>query len=118
MSTDLDDICKALSVNAVPALWTNFAYPSLKPLSSWVTDLLERLDFMQKWAVSGHPKAFWLSGFFFPHSFLTATLQTYSRKKTISIDSIRFSFEILGTKEKEELEGAPDEGVFIYGLYI
>jgi len=39
MSTDLDDMCKALSMNVVPEMWANFAYPSLKSLSAWVVDL-------------------------------------------------------------------------------
>jgi dynein heavy chain len=31
------------------------AYPSLKPLSSWVTDLIARVAFIQKWINLGIP---------------------------------------------------------------
>ena len=30
----------------VPSMWANAAYPSLKPLSSWIKDLVLRLHFI------------------------------------------------------------------------
>jgi hypothetical protein len=50
----------------VPEMWQGKAYPSLKPLSSWVQDLLERCKFINAWIDSGAPAIFWISGFFFP----------------------------------------------------
>jgi len=47
---------------------------------------------MRNWLQQGHPKCYWLSGFFFPHGFMTGTLQTFARKKVKEIDSISFSF--------------------------
>jgi hypothetical protein len=50
----------------VPEAWAAKAYPSLKPLPSWVADLLERLVFIQHWVDHGTPAVYWISGFFFP----------------------------------------------------
>ena len=50
----------------VPELWAHCAYPSLKPLASWIKDYHQRIGFMRAWLVQGLPACFWLPGFFFP----------------------------------------------------
>lgn len=47
-------------------MWASKAYPSLKPLSSWVNDLLERCRFISNWVDHGTPPVYWIPGFFFP----------------------------------------------------
>jgi dynein heavy chain len=55
----------------VPEIWHANAYPSLKPLASWVLDFVERLNFMNDWVEKGSPANFWISGFYFTQSFMT-----------------------------------------------
>ncbi len=70
------------------------AYPSLKPLASWVSDLVQRISFLQNWISDGVPAVFWISGFFFPQAFLTGTLQNFARSASVSIDTIAFDFKV------------------------
>ena len=113
----------------VPIMWATAAYPSLKPLSSWVKDLTFRLHFIevhivyswlafsppvkanitahynisvQHWIENGHPKSFWISGFFFPQGFLTGTLQNHARKYNLPIDELSFKFTALPQYRHQE----------------
>ena len=49
-SPTLDAMHVSLLNNEVPANWREVAYPSLKPLGSWILDLIKRIDFMREWA--------------------------------------------------------------------
>ncbi|XP_023368810.1 dynein heavy chain 1, axonemal [Otolemur garnettii] len=117
MSSQLELMAASLYNNTVPELWNAKAYPSLKPLSSWVMDLLQRLDFLETWIEGGIPAVFWISGFFFPQAFLTGTLQNFARKSVISIDTISFDFKVM-SQAPSELEERPTEGCYIHGLFL
>jgi dynein heavy chain len=49
MSEELDKMYSSFLKNQVPPNWVAVAYPSLKPLSSWVKDLKLRVEFMRTW---------------------------------------------------------------------
>ncbi|KAH3738284.1 hypothetical protein DPMN_044916, partial [Dreissena polymorpha] len=117
MSQELENMSLSLFNNMVPDMWAKKAYPSLKPLASWVLDLLERMKFIQTWIDKGLPAVYWISGFFFPQAFLTGTLQNFARQKVISIDTISFGFEVMREKA-EELKEGPNDGCYIMGLFV
>ena len=68
MSESLEKMFNSLFDNQVPGNWSKVAYPSLKPLGSWVKDLVERCNFIQDWIDNGNPAVYWISGFFFPQA--------------------------------------------------
>ena len=43
-------------------MWADKGFLSLKPLSSWTTDLNDRIHFLTNWIENGTPKVFWISG--------------------------------------------------------
>jgi len=117
MSEQLEMMSNSLFNNQVPDLWAGKAYPSLKPLASWVIDLIARVKFIRDWMDNGIPPVFWISGFFFPQGFLTGTLQNFARSASISIDTIAFDFEVV-KEPASEIKQRPTSGCYITGLYL
>lgn len=119
MSAELDLVYAGIFDNKVPELWHKVAYPSLKPLASWVNDFVERLNEMAKWIKNDAPTAFWVSGFYFTQSFITGTLQNYARKYNIPIDTLSLDFIVIPQDSKEyNIKEYPVDGAYIYGLFF
>jgi dynein heavy chain len=120
MTDELEASGKAMYSNMVPDSWAAKGFLSLKPLSAWIKDLVDRMNFMNSWVDNGNPMVFWLSGMFFPQAFLTATNQNFARKFKIAIDKISFDyvmhdeFAVDGSDVKEGV----DFGCLCYGLFL
>jgi dynein heavy chain len=117
MSADLEKMADRLFTNLVPATWEAVAYPSLMPLAAWVTDLVARCAFLEKWVEEGTPIVFWISGFFFPQAFLTGSLQNYARQSGHPVDAISFAYDVCREKASE-LTTRPEVGIYITGLFL
>lgn len=137
MSEEMEKVYNSFLNNQVPSLWSNTAYPSLKPLASWVKDLILRTSFVDLWLKRGQPKSFWISGFFFPQGFLTGTLQNHARKYNLPIDELNFKYNMVpvyrdqasvieaaktiqfGQELPMDLEmPSPEDGVLVHGIFM
>lgn len=118
MSDELDKMYQSFLNNKVPENWSEIAYPSLKPLSSWIENLKERITFFKTWLLNGKPKAYWMPSFFFPQGFLTSLLQQYARKHKIAIDELSFKFDFTDSYSYEEIQTASIDGAYVYGFYF
>ena len=59
MSEDLDKLASAMFNNQVPAAFAKVGPLSLKPLASWINDINDRINFIQKWITDRMPPAYW-----------------------------------------------------------
>ncbi|KAK5609612.1 Dynein heavy chain 2, axonemal [Crenichthys baileyi] len=117
MSPSMEETFNCMYDARVPQLWEK-AYPSLKPLAAWMRDLCQRVDQFARWAEKVQPPLlFWLSGFTFPNSFLTAVLQSTARQHSISVDTLSWEF-IVSTVDDRNLLTPPEDGVYVRGLYL
>jgi dynein heavy chain, axonemal len=133
MSSELELLGNDLFFGQIPAMWKKSSYPSLKPLGSYMTDLLQRIKFFDDWLKgSQYPTVFWVCGFFFTQAFLTAALQNFARRYTVPIDNVVFDHIMLQQQQQllsssgssddttstiDTLQ-APSDGVYIQGLYV
>lgn len=132
MSAELEVMFQAFLIQKVPQNWAGLCYVSLKPLNSWCEDLFERVRVMDVWMKEGPPPLFWLAGMYFPQGFMTAVLQSHSRKTSIAIDTLAFTASV-----KEEMQNSPlcplamrtedevgldfpppENGVHVYGMFL
>uniref|UniRef100_H2YSE7 AAA+ ATPase domain-containing protein n=1 Tax=Ciona savignyi TaxID=51511 RepID=H2YSE7_CIOSA len=118
LSAELEDVLDNMLVGKVPNLWGSKSYPSLKPLGSYVADLIARLEFFRSWVSNGKPITFWISGFFFTQSFLTGTMQNYSRRHQIPIDQLDFRFHLSVRYDSMITNFVQVCGEYIHGLYM
>jgi dynein heavy chain, axonemal len=117
MTDNLTDMYSSLLNSIIPKLWQEVSYPSIQSLGPWISDLTSRIKFMFDWLKYGSQNCYWLSGFFFPQSFLTAVLQTYSRKFNDPIDELTFSYNVTNFTLQNFVK-TKSNGVFVYGLYL
>jgi len=116
LSAELDQIGRSMVIGKIPAAWLKKSFPSLKPLGSYVNEMVERCAVFQKWIDEGSPTVYWLSGFFFTQAFMTGAKQNFARKYTIPIDGVDFDYVV---KDGEhDLDEPPEDGVYCNGMFI
>lgn len=118
MTEALDSLATSLFNNQVPDAFSKVGPLSLKPLGSWIADINDRVDFINKWIAEGMPAAFWLSGLFFPQAFFTGAKQNYARKYVLAIDELSFEFKVYDEVEPADVKAKPEDGVFCFGMFL
>ncbi|KAG2427037.1 hypothetical protein HYH02_014682 [Chlamydomonas schloesseri] len=116
MSGELERVAHSLGAGKVPEAWLARSFPSLKPLGSYVKELLERVAFFDAWLHSGPPPVYWISGFFFTQAFLTGAKQNYARKHKIPIDLIDFRHTVCDSPA--DTATPPTDGVLCGGMWL
>jgi len=93
MTDNLEKMAEEIKADKVPEVWKTVSYLTERTLTSYVKDLLNRLDFIRDWATYGPPRIWWLPGVFSPSSLITAALLSYARQQEVSVDDVSFEFD-------------------------
>jgi len=120
MSPDLANALDSLFLARVPDLWTKASQLQTPTLGVWFGNILQRGEQLTTWLRGGRPSCFWLTGFFNPQGFLTANRQEVCRKHSRdgwALDDVVNCTRVINV-EREEVRRPPDEGIYIYGLYL
>ncbi|XP_048268511.1 dynein axonemal heavy chain 8 [Bombus terrestris] len=117
MSEELRDALDNIYDARVPKAWRAKSWESTS-LGFWYTELLDRNKQFSSWLHTDRPAKFWMTGFFNPQGFLTAMRQEVTRAhKGWALDNVTLHNEVL-RYTAEEIKVAPQEGVYIYGLFL
>eukprot|EP00002_Diphylleia_rotans_P028875 TRINITY_DN5840_c0_g1_i3.p1 TRINITY_DN5840_c0_g1~~TRINITY_DN5840_c0_g1_i3.p1 ORF type:complete len:4482 (-),score=987.95 TRINITY_DN5840_c0_g1_i3:157-13602(-) len=117
LTSDLLDVANSLAESRIPTAWLRISWPA-SSLPSWFVGITQRIDQMNSWLATGRPVVVWLGGFFNPLGFMTAMKQDAVRRKpNWALEDVVILVEIL-SKEREEIRAPPEEGVYVYGLYL
>jgi len=123
MSPILAGALDALFNAQVPEPWAKVmpvALPLQPNIGVWFVNMQNRAEQLSNWLKNGRPMCFWLTGFFNPSGFLTASRQEVCRghsKDGWALDDCVNTFEVL-KQERDDVKSGPSEGIYIYGLAL
>nr|XP_046243361.1 dynein axonemal heavy chain 10 [Scatophagus argus] len=118
MSSELDEVARALFNGHIPAIWKKLAPDTLKSLGNWMGHFKRRYEQYSLWVDEGEPKVMWLSGLHIPESYLTALVQAACRKNGWPLDLSTLYTEVTQYRSEDEVSDRPGQGCFVSGLYL
>uniref|UniRef100_A0A8C7PKH0 AAA+ ATPase domain-containing protein n=1 Tax=Oncorhynchus mykiss TaxID=8022 RepID=A0A8C7PKH0_ONCMY len=118
MSSELDEVARALFNGMIPAIWRKLAPDTLKSLGNWMIHFKRRYDQYNSWVDKGEPNVMWLSGLQIPESYLTALVQATCRRNGWPLDRSTLYTQVTQYTTEEEVNERPGQGCFVSGLYL
>jgi dynein heavy chain len=118
MSPKMEDLQNMIFLDRVPESWAKLAYPSLKSLSNWIENLLERAAQLTTWTEEPTqiPNVTNIAYMFNPQSFLTAIMQRTAQTQKLELDKLTILTEVT-RRSIEQTEAKAREGAYVTGLY-
>jgi len=117
MGEHLQEAINSLYDARPPPRWVKISWVSATS-GAWFVSFISRVEQLTNWLMSGKPHSFWMTGFFNPSGFITATLQTVARSHSgWALDEVVAKTEVQRS-DHSDLRAPPDEGVFVHGLWL
>ena len=96
------------------------AWPSLRPLQSWLSDFMGRLNQLEEWSNNPLviPKVTIISSLYNPQSFQTAICQVTAQKNQWELDKLVTWTDVTKKMTVDEVEGHAREGAYVIGFSL
>ena len=114
----------SLANGQVPIVWQNKAYPSLRGLGSWLTNLADRCGQLEEFTRSPDEdmKMVYINRLFNPQSYLTAIKQIKAKADSLDLDKLSIRTDIINKtiEEVKNITQGPQkkDGAYIFGLFV
>ena len=120
MSSAMEKLENSLYLGRVAPAWEKLAWPSMRSLDLWISDLLKRFKQLNEWCGNPNeiPKVTWLSGLIIPESFLTAIKQVTAQQKGLELDKLVTWTEWSKKMSADNVDGKPRTGAYMSGFYM
>lgn len=120
MTDSMETLSSCLYLDRQPPLWSKNAWPSKRPLSTWLFDLTSRLQQLDEWQQNPMeiPRVTWLSGLITPQSFLTAIMQVTAQRNQLELDKLLVQTDVMKKMTAEEIDAHSRDGAYISGLQM
>jgi hypothetical protein len=122
LNPEQDDLVHSLYVDCVPTAWASVAYPSLRPLGAWFSDLVVRSDALGEWQRQGMlPPSVWMGGLFSPDGLLSTAVAQHSMQMMWQISQVRVHFDVTRKSADEVALGGQrsgKDGLLVHGFFL
>lgn len=122
LNPEQDDLVHSLYIDCVPTAWASVAYPSLRPLGAWFSDLVVRSDALGDWQRQGMlPPSVWMGGLFSPDGLLATAVTQHSMQMMWQISQVQVHFDVTRKTADEIALGCQrsgKDGLLVHGFFL
>lgn len=101
---DFEQIFNEIANNKIPSHWMNSSYLTMKSLSSYVNDFINRVQFFENLLTNDKPNALWISAFYFPQAIIAASKQAFCKRLSIDYDDVCVTIHVTSFHSSESNE--------------
>jgi len=119
MSAPMEALMNSLYMEKIPPYWAKLAFPSTRPLATWITNLSDRCAQLDEWCgdPTNIPKVVDVSKLFNPQSYLTAVKQKSCQEQMLELDKLQVFTEVT-KRDKAQVESASRDGAYVDGMFL
>merc|ERR1719482_2362723 len=119
MSAPMEALLNSLYMEKIPPYWSKLAFPSTRPLATWITNLADRCAQLDEWCNDPVviPKVVDVSKLFNPQSYLTAVKQKSCQEQMLELDKLQVFTEVT-KRERAQIESGSRDGAYVDGMFL